>query len=138
MREKGKRSEQSTALCWDTHTHPLILTFRLRAFVYLLLLFLTLLSLAFVLLLDFLPHARKDGLEHDGILVDLQDSHDSLPPTGLNGGIKEAESAVEGSYQRALQVEGLGVLTQQHYVLLQIVQVAVFVAADPLLKAGKM
>lgn len=39
--------------------------------------------------------------------------------------------------QRALQVESLGVLTQQHHILLQVVQAAVFVAADPLLMHGE-
>lgn len=40
------------------------------------------------------------------------------------------------THQRPLQVEGLGVLTQQHHVLLQVVQAAVFVAPDPLLMDG--
>lgn len=50
----------------------LILTFRLRAFVDLLLLFLAVLSLTFVLLLDLLSHAGEDGLENDGVLIDLE------------------------------------------------------------------
>lgn len=41
------------------------------------------------------------------------------------------------THQGALQVESLGVLTQQHHVLLQVVQAAVFMAADPLLMEGR-
>ena len=40
------------------------------------------------------------------------------------------------THQGALQVEGLGVLTQQHHVLLKVVQAAVLVAPDPLLVEG--
>ena len=45
--------------------------------------------------------------------------------------------SVNFAHQRPLQVEGLGVLTQQHHVLLQVVQAAVLMAADPLLVGGR-
>ena len=41
------------------------------------------------------------------------------------------------AHQGALQVEGLRVLTQQHHVLLQVVEAAVLVVADALLGAGE-
>ena len=41
------------------------------------------------------------------------------------------------AHQGALQVEGLRVLTQQHHVLLQVVEAAVLVVADALLEAGE-
>lgn len=40
-------------------------------------------------------------------------------------------------YQGPLQIEGLGVLAQQHHVLLQVVKAPVLVVPDPLLGAGK-
>lgn len=42
------------------------------------------------------------------------------------------------THQRALQVESLGVLTQQHHILLQVVQAAVLMAADSLLMEHKV
>ena len=42
------------------------------------------------------------------------------------------------THQGALQVEGLCVLTQQHHVLLQVVEAAVLVVADALLWAGEV
>lgn len=38
------------------------------------------------------------------------------------------------SYQRALEVEGLRVLAQQHHVLLQVIQAPVLVVTDTLLR----
>lgn len=38
------------------------------------------------------------------------------------------------THQRALQIKGLGILTEQHHILLQVVQAAILMAADPLLK----
>lgn len=49
-----------------------MLTFRLWAFVWLLLLFLTLLSFTLVLLLNLLSHTSEDRLQHDGVLIDLR------------------------------------------------------------------
>lgn len=39
-------------------------------------------------------------------------------------------------HQGALQVEGLSVLAQQHDVLLQVIEAAILVVADALLRAG--
>lgn len=49
------------------------------------------------------------------------------------GGVWGPRSAHQGT----LQVEGLRVLTQQHHVLLQVVEAAVLVVADALLGAGE-
>lgn len=41
------------------------------------------------------------------------------------------------THERTLQVESLSVLTQQHYVLFQVIQAAVLMASDPLLMVNK-
>ena len=40
------------------------------------------------------------------------------------------------THQRALQVKRLGILTEQHDVFLQVIQTAIFMAADSLLHEG--
>lgn len=53
------------------HPSTLGLTLRLRAFLLALLLFLTLLAFTVILFLYFLPYAGKNGLQDDGVFIDL-------------------------------------------------------------------
>lgn len=122
-----------------------IRTFRLWAFIHLLFLLLTLLSITFLLLLDLLPHACEHRLEHDGVFIDLM-SRDRKVTWMTNfffcgkliWGILRVKTTTcasqishssEGSYQWPFQVEGLSILAEQHDIFLQVVQTTVFM--DP-------